>query len=122
LPSGFFSPSSFSLISSSISLMSCSSLSLTNSPLSFYCFFETIWSCIDFFYTLKLLVSTEPSTPVRVWKAYNPFLPFEPASLFPSSFMIGSILSAVRSINEIDSSRMLNGMSRTGEFSLINYF
>jgi hypothetical protein len=67
-------------------------------------------------------VSTESIPPARVWNAYNPFLPFDPASLLPSSFMIGRSLRAVLSIMEMDSSRMLKGMSLTGEFSLMNCF
>jgi hypothetical protein len=67
-------------------------------------------------------VSTESIAVRLLWKAYRPFLPVDPASLFPSSFMIGSILRAVLSINEIDSSKILKGMSLTGEFSLINCF
>jgi len=49
-----------------------------------------------------------------------------PANRLPNSFIIGKSLSAVRSIIEIDSSRILGGISFTGEFSfiksLLNYF
>jgi hypothetical protein len=42
-----------------------------------------------------------------------------PAKRLPNSFIIGKSLSAVRSIIEIDSSRIFGGMSFTGEFSFI---
>jgi len=45
-----------------------------------------------------------------------------PASLIPSSFIIGRSFKAVLSIIEIDSSKRLNGISFTGEHSLICYF
>jgi hypothetical protein len=48
-------------------------------------------------------------------------LPFVPANLLPSSFKIGSSLRAVRSTIEIDSSRMLKGMSLTGDFYWLIY-
>ena len=45
-----------------------------------------------------------------------------PASLTPSSFIIGRSFRAVLSIIEIDSSKRLNGISFTGEHSLICCF
>lgn len=118
-PAAFLSASSLSLISRSTSLMS--SLSSSRSPLSLFVFFDLKWSCKILFYSLKFFVSIEFSTP-WVWNACRPLFLLVPARRLPSSFMIGNSFKAVLSIMEIDSSKILKGISRTGEFSLMYCF
>lgn len=114
----FASAGSFSSESScKLSLSSWMSLSF------FYYCFDLICSINVDFCSLRFLVSTEPSMPAGfVWNAWIPLFLLVPASLLPSSFIIGRSLRAVLSIIEMDSSRILNGMSLTGEFSRMNYF
>lgn len=118
-PGAFGSASSLSLISRSTSLIS--SLSSSRRPLSLFTFLDLRCSYRMFFCSLRFLVSMEFST-AFVWNAYCPLFLFVPARRLPSSFMIGKSFRAVLSIMEMDSSRILNGISLTGEFSLMNCF
>lgn len=121
LSSTTFYPSSY-LSTPSISFSSSSSYSI-NIPLSLLFFFIIAvdkTALLSLLLSISCYIAESAPFPLANSNAFSP-LPFVPANLLPSSFKIGSSLRAVRSTIEIDSSRMLKGMSLTGDFYWLIY-